>query len=423
VFFDAARAAAARAEEALGRGGAGEPLHGPLHGLPIAVKDLFHISGHTTSAGSRVWIDRRSDQTAAAVALVNRGGAIILGKTHTVELGLGTTGVNQHLGTPRNPWRWAEHHAPGGSSSGSAVAVAAGASPWSLGTDTGGSVRIPAAWCGVVGFKPSFGQISLAGVVPLSPTLDSVGFITRSVGDAGLLYSALRPGEPLAPPIAGRARLARLPEHELCAAEPAVLRAYEDALRVFSELGVEVIDVPLPRRLQEYDERNSTITMFEAARQYGRLAADPRAPLDDRVRSCIEAGSRMTIEEYGAACRELPRLRVEFERSLAAVDGLVTPTTQHVAPRLVDIENSPPPNAFTRFVNLLGACAIAVPCGFCPGGLPCSLQIICKAGAERELLRIAAAFEAATPWHRARPPEPGARPAERGSNTSCGWSA
>ncbi|WP_394845314.1 amidase [Pendulispora brunnea] len=395
VYEDEARQDAERA--LMTRGG----WRGPLYGLPIVVKDLFHIAGRNTAAGSWHWRHRVSQSTAGAIADLQRSGAIVLGKTHTVELGLGTTGTNQHFGTPRNPWMDGAHYAPGGSSSGSAVAVAAGLSPWAVGTDTGGSIRIPAAWCGVVGLKPTVGRVSLDGVVPLSATLDSVGMIARTVEDVALLYRAMRRGR--ITPTKTAFRVGCLPECEREPVEPSVLKAYDDALGVFSDVGIPVLDVKFPKRLTYYIERNSTIAMFEAAVRYGRLAHDPEVPLDERVRGCLQAGSQMAREDYDAALWELPLLRAQFDRLFDRVDAIVTPTTQTVARPVDGVDDANPPNLFTRFVNLLGLCALALPCGFSLEGLPCSIQIICRAQNEETMLRIAAMYQRATPWHRCRP--------------------
>ena len=166
-------------------------VRGPLHGLPIAIKDLFHIKGRQTTAGSKSWLGRISTETAVCVQRLLDAGMIPLGKTHMVEFAYGTWGTNKPMGTPWNPWDMKVHRVAGGSSSGSAVAVAAGMAPAALGTDTGGSVRIPAALCGLVGLKPTYGRIPLDGVVPLSKSLDSVGPITRTVEDAALLVAVM----------------------------------------------------------------------------------------------------------------------------------------------------------------------------------------------------------------------------------------
>jgi aspartyl-tRNA(Asn)/glutamyl-tRNA(Gln) amidotransferase subunit A len=177
VYVDDALAAATAADQAINAG----HRVGPLHGIPIAVKDIVDIEGRVTTGGSKVWENRVSPVTATIVKRLLAAGMIILGKTHTVEFAMGSFGTNQHLGSPHNPWDLQQHRIAGGSSAGSAVAVAAGLAPWAIGTDTGGSVRIPAAYCGIVGLKTTIGRVSRHGVLPLSTTLDTVGPICRSI--------------------------------------------------------------------------------------------------------------------------------------------------------------------------------------------------------------------------------------------------
>src|SRR5262247_4203942 len=196
AVYDAdARLAAEAAEKAIRSG----HRVGPLHGVPIALKDLVDLQGRVTTGGSMVWKDRVSPVTATLAERLIAAGMIVLGKTHTVEFAMGSFGTNTHMGTPRNPWDPVVHRTPGGSSSGSGVAVAAGLAPMAIGTDTGGSVRIPAAWCGIVGLKVTHGRISTYGVLPLSTTLDTPGPMTRTVEDAALLYRALNGPDPLDP--------------------------------------------------------------------------------------------------------------------------------------------------------------------------------------------------------------------------------
>src|SRR5499426_3348818 len=169
---------------------------GPLHGVPIALKDLVDLEGRVTTGGSKVWAERVSPVTATLAERLIAAGMIVVGKTHTVEFAMGSWGTNTHLGTPRNPWDLAVHRTPGGSSSGSGVAVSAGLAPVAIGTDTGGSVRLPAAWCGTVGLKVTAGRISTYGVLPLSSTLDTPGPLTRSVEDAALVFRVLNGPDP-----------------------------------------------------------------------------------------------------------------------------------------------------------------------------------------------------------------------------------
>src|SRR5262247_3463677 len=194
AVYDAdARLAAEAADKAIRSG----HRIGPLHGVPIALKDLVDLQGRVTTGGSKVWAERVSPTTATLAQRLIAAGMIVLGKTHTVEFAMGSWGTNTHMGTPRNPWDPAVHRTPGGSSSGSGVAVAAGLAPIAIGTDTGGSVRLPAAWCGIVGLKVTVGRISTYGVLPLSSTLDTPGPLARSVEDAAILFNVLQGFDPL----------------------------------------------------------------------------------------------------------------------------------------------------------------------------------------------------------------------------------
>src|SRR5438034_2287072 len=225
VYAEEARLAAEAADKAIRSGHA----IGPLHGVPIALKDLIEIEGRVTTGGSMVWRDRRSAVTATLAQRLIAAGLIVIGKTHTVEFAMGGWGTNQHRGTPWNPWDPTVARTPGGSSSGSGVAVAAGLAPWAIGTDTGGSVRLPASWCGLTGLKTTIGRVSTYGILPLSPTLDTPGALARSVEDAALLYRAMQGADPLDPRTLGvpsgdltdnwkrgirGMRLARLPDAE-----------------------------------------------------------------------------------------------------------------------------------------------------------------------------------------------------------------
>ncbi|HEX7216076.1 MAG TPA: amidase, partial [Methylomirabilota bacterium] len=192
IYADEARLAAEGADRAIR---AGQRV-GPLHGVPIALKDLVDLEGRVTTGGSKVWAGRVSTVTATLAERAIAAGMIVIGKTHTVEFAMGSWGTNTHMGTPRNPWDAKVHRTPGGSSSGSGVAVSAGLAPIAIGTDTGGSVRLPAGWCGIVGLKVTAGRISTFGVLPLSSTLDTPGPLARSVEDAALLYRVLNGPDP-----------------------------------------------------------------------------------------------------------------------------------------------------------------------------------------------------------------------------------
>src|SRR5437870_5798054 len=255
VYEKEARLAAEAADKAIRSG----HRIGPLHGIPIALKDLIEIAGRVTTGGSQVWRERRSAYTATLAQRVIAAGLIVIGKTHTVEFAMGGWGTNQHRGTPWNPWDPAVARTPGGSSSGSGVAVAAGFAPWAIGSDTGGSVRLPASWCGLSGLKTTIGRVSTYGILPLAPTLDTPGPMARSVLDTTLLYNVMQGADLLDPrtlsapppndPMAGLRRgvrglrLARMPQAERDGCTAEMLAAYDGALDTLARQGAEVVDL------------------------------------------------------------------------------------------------------------------------------------------------------------------------------------
>src|SRR5690348_6283284 len=263
IYGDDARLAAEAADKAIRSGHS----VGPLHGVPIALKDLIDLEGRVTTGGSMAWRDRRSPATATLARKLIAAGMIVLGKTHTVEFAMGGWGTNEHLGTPWNPWDLETPRTPGGSSSGTGAAVASGMAPWGIGTDTGGSVRLPASWCNLSGLKTTIGRVSTYGILPLAPPLDPPGPMARSVEDAALLFGVMQGPDPLDPRTLGAPppsdamrdlrrgvrgmRLARMPEAERNGCTPEVLAAYDAALDQFARLGAEIVDVALPCRFDD----------------------------------------------------------------------------------------------------------------------------------------------------------------------------
>ena len=401
VYGDEARAAAAAADVARRAGHA----VGPLHGIPVAVKDIVDIEGRVTTGGSKAWAERVSPVTATLVRRMLAAGLIVLGKTHSVEFAMGSFGTNRHMGTPWNPWDPATHRAPGGSSSGTGVAVAARMAPWGIGTDTGGSVRIPSSWCGIVGLKTTIGRVSCEGVLPLSTTLDTPGPMARSVEDAALLYQVLSGDDPFARLRAGvrGLRLARMPAAERAGCEPQVLAAYDASLEVLAGLGATIVDAGLPRTFAEMGALVGRIIGAEGYSFVGALVDDPKLPIDDDVRPRIGVGRGMSAKDYLLALRERDRVEREFEAALADFDALLTPTTAGVAPPVAAIDQSGTAAGFTRPVNLIEWCALALPNGRGAAGMPTSLQIACRGHDEATALRIGWAYEQATAWHRAAP--------------------
>lgn len=404
VYADDALRAAHAADEAIA---AGYRL-GPLHGVPIAVKDIVDIEGRVTTGGSKVWEKRVSPRTATLVQRLVQAGMIVIGKTHSVEFAMGSFGTNQHMGTPWNPWDLKTLRAPGGSSSGTGVAVAAALAPCGIGTDTGGSVRIPAAWCGIVGLKTTIGRVSVHGVLPLAHTLDTPGPMCRDVEDAALLFNVLKepsPDDALAQLRRGVAglTLGRLPARDREPASAEVLEAYDESLRVLEKLGARIVDVELPRRFTDLGAMTGRLIGAEGYSYVGALVDDPKLPLDDDVRPRIQLGRGMSANDYLLLLREREALKAQWNAACAHVDALLTPGTATPAPRVQDIDQKGSAAIYTRAINLVDWCALALPNGFTQGGLPTSLQIACRGYGEATALRIGWAFEQATPWHRRTP--------------------
>jgi len=414
VYADDARRVAGAADAARAAGHA----VGPWHGIPVAVKDIVDIEGRITTGGSKVWAGRVSPVTATIVRRMLAAGMIVLGKTHTVEFAMGSFGTNQHMGTPWNPWDESAHRAPGGSSAGSGVAVAAGLAPWGIGTDTGGSVRLPAAWCGLTGLKTTKGRVSCHGVLPLSHTLDTPGPMCRTVEDAAALYAILAGHDPRDPTTTTRAThdpvrhahsgvagltLARLNDEALAGVEPQMLIAYDAALDVLTSLGAKVITVKLPHAFDELGALTGHIIGAEGHGYVGHLTDDPEAPVDDDVRPRIGVGRDMPASVYIDALKAMGRCREDFERALVGVDAVLTPSTHAAAPIVDEIDQSGTAAGFTRPFNFIEWCALVLPCGFTEAGLPLSLQIACRGRREGLALRIGGAYQHATDWHRRHP--------------------
>jgi aspartyl-tRNA(Asn)/glutamyl-tRNA(Gln) amidotransferase subunit A len=345
---------------------------------------------------------------------------IVLGKTHTVEFAYGAWGTNQHMGTPWNPWDRKIARTPGGSSSGSAVAVAARMAPCAIGTDTGGSVRIPAAWCGITGLKTSIGRISTHGVLPLSPTLDTPGPLARTVEDCALLLMLLQGPDPLDPltlklppaePLADLRRgikglrLAQLPAAERAGHDPDVLAAYDRSLQELAQLGAEIVALPtLGHTLKEYGDLVGRIISAEIYPRIRTLADDRDLPLDEAVRPRVVAGASISPAQYRDMLAERERRKAAFLAGIEGIDAILTPAAMTPPIPLDTVDQTSTPAISTRWVNFLDLCGLALPNGLTSQGLPTSLQVVCRAGAEALALRIGWAYENATSWHLMAPP-------------------
>jgi aspartyl-tRNA(Asn)/glutamyl-tRNA(Gln) amidotransferase subunit A len=385
-----------------------------LRGIPLALKDLFDTAGVRTTAGSTFFADHVPEQDAFVVERLRQAGAIFMGKTNTHEIALGVTGNNPHYGTARNPWD--KTRIPGGSSAGSAIAVATGMALGALGTDTGGSIRIPASLCGVVGFKPTFGRVSLRGVFPLSWNLDHVGPLTKSVRDAALLlqiiaiYDSLDPASVkmltgdylghLLDDVKGR-KIALGVGDYIETAETEVISAVQKAAKVFESLGCKVTDVNVDW-MRDAAQANKTMTQSDGAAVHrDRLKEHPEMFGED-IRRRLEDGAKTTSTEYILARRTQAEARKHCEQFFESYDYLIVPTTPIAAPKVEGLDAVEQAARLTRFTapfNLTGLPALSLPCGFTKEGLPIGLQIVSRAWGDAKLLNVSHAFEQATDWH------------------------
>jgi aspartyl-tRNA(Asn)/glutamyl-tRNA(Gln) amidotransferase subunit A len=413
VTTEQALKAADVADEELSRG----VDRGPLQGIPVAVKDLFDTAGVVTTAGTKLWEHRVPEMDASAVKRLKEAGAVLLGKTGMHELAWGSTSVNPHYGAICNPWK-IDHH-PGGSSGGSAVAVAAGLAFAALGTDTGCSVRQPAHCCGIVGYKPTFGLVSKAGVVPLAWSLDHVGVLARSVADAAWTVRALTGPDRLDPwcldrdppdvthalgnPVAGGT--IGVPRGWFFDdVDPDAVALVETSLDVFRALGVRVVEVEL-KDMPEVAEAVLT-TFSEVEATHGEtLRAHPDG-FSDEIHQKIKALSSKTAVEYAEAQRIRAVFRMQVRDVMTGVDVLALPTSMLLAePFAVQSPGrSADRSRNTRPFNFTGQPAVSVPCGFSPAGLPVGLMLVGRLFEDARALQYAQAFESATPWSRTHPP-------------------
>jgi aspartyl-tRNA(Asn)/glutamyl-tRNA(Gln) amidotransferase subunit A len=384
---------------------------GPLHGVPVALKDNVDLRGRASTAGSSLRTNEVATENAWIAQRLLECGAVIVGKTHMVEFALGAWGANEYMGAPRNPWGGSVHLSPGGSSSGSAVAVAAGMVPLTIGTDTGASVRVPAALCGVTGFKPTIGRLKSDGVVPLSTTLDSVGVLAHTAEDAALMFATLTADKSACPPselAAGMVpslrglRVGYLGADDLDDVQPEVRAAYARALETFKEQGAHLRPLTLPTTFDDFADVASSIMLSEAAASWGHLAGDETLPMDASVRPRIMAGARFSAVKYVDAGRRREELKRQFAQAYGDLDVFVTPTSPWTARPLAGINHANPPVRYARIGNLLDLCGISVQAGEDDQGLPIGLQIAGATQADARVLGVARSYQACTPWHQRR---------------------
>ncbi len=418
VIAEQARSHAKRAEREIRRSG----TRGPLHGIPVSLKDNFWTRGVRTTAGSKILADFVPERDSDVAAALARAGAILLGKTNMHEFAYGITGENPHYGSSRNPW--AVERISGGSSGGSAVAVATGMGFASFGTDTGGSIRVPAALCGIVGLKPTYGLVSTEGVVPLAVSFDHVGPLARSVTDACIVleaiadkyprgatrpsYRALRKSRPR------RFRLGWPKDFFFERVNPEIRSATEAAGEKFESLGARIEEVKLPNLADSVDCATNMV-VAEASYFHESQGYYPSRSEDygDDVRGHLEWGHNLRAVDYLAGIDARRRVQADFDAALGKVDAILAPTSPILAPAIGESQVHVPGERettvrsellrMTRPSNITGLPSISIPCGFTQHGVPIGMQLIGQRWGEARLLAIALAYEEATGWHNRHP--------------------
>jgi aspartyl-tRNA(Asn)/glutamyl-tRNA(Gln) amidotransferase subunit A len=452
VTADTALAAADAADARLARGGDA----GPLTGVPFAYKDIFCARGVRTTCGSKMLENFVAPYDAAVVERLAAAGVVMIGKTNMDEFAMGSSNENSFFGPARNPWDL--ERSPGGSSGGSAAAVAAGLVPAATGTDTGGSIRQPAALCGITGLKPTYGRVSRYGMVAFASSLDQAGVLALSAEDAALFMEAMAGFDPrdstsanvpvpafsraIGAPLKGR-RIGMPPEFFDAGLDPACAERIRDALRVFRELGAEIVDVPLPHlglSVPTYyivapAEASSNLARYDGVRFGHRSSAATAAgSLEEMYKRSRQEGFGPEVKRrimtgtyvlsagyydayYLQAQKARQLIAEDFRKAFAEVDLIAGPTSPTTAFRLGEKTADPVlmylNDIYTIAVNLAGLPGISVPCGFA-GGLPVGLQLIGPAFGESLVLNFAHQYQQVTDWHRREPPPAGGAPAPTG---------
>jgi aspartyl-tRNA(Asn)/glutamyl-tRNA(Gln) amidotransferase subunit A len=410
---------------------------GPLEGIPVAIKDNLYTHSVRTTAGSKFLGDFIPQYDATAVARLRNAGAVLLGKTNLHEFAYGITTTNPHYGAAHNPWDL--ERIPGGSSGGSAAAISAGLCAASIGTDTGGSIRIPASLCGIFGIKPTFGRVSCYGAVPLAPSLDHVGPLARTAADAALLLGVISGADQhdastlsqprLNPYTNARAIASRLrprftkkrplrlgwpKEYFFDSVDPEIVSAIETAARSFERLGAVIEEVSLSR-VHDGDAPSTTIALAEATHVHEAAGWFPAHAADygEDVRKRLEMGRDIRAADYLAALAVRKRVRADFEGAFERVDAILAPATPIAAPKIgedsvmIGSTDESIRSALIRTnrpANLTGLPALSMPCGWTKSGLPIGLQLLGKQWREENLLMVARLFEQANPEFSRRPP-------------------
>lgn len=386
--------------------------HGLLHGLPVAIKDIADVEGLVSGCGSLTRKQAEpAHRDAHVVTKLRAAGAVVTGKTHTVEYAFGGYGTNVTVGTPWNPWDLKTHRIPGGSSSGTGSIVGSGLLPGGLGTDTGGSVRIPAALCGCVGLKTSIGMIGRSGIAPLSQTLDTAGPLACDVTTAARMFAAMighdpddpstddfRPIDPLRDIERGVAglRIGRISDADLTLATDEVKADLANSAAMLEKLGARIEPFKMPQSFESCTRATGVIIASEGYANWRALIDDPKSGIADPIRSRFLGGKTITAPDYLDVMRAREKSIDTFLAAMDRLDALILPTIPFPAMPVAEVdENQSPMAHFTRWGNLLALCGLAVPTALSKDKLPMSLQIIVRRFDDALALRIGRAFEKA----------------------------
>jgi aspartyl-tRNA(Asn)/glutamyl-tRNA(Gln) amidotransferase subunit A len=406
VYRDAALSAAREADTAI----ANNQRIGPFHGIPFALKDIFELEGQITTCGSREMLQRISLTTGTVVRRLLEAGGIVIGKTKTVECALGGWGTNEQMGTPWNPWDLKEARVPGGSSSGSGVAVASGLASCATGSDTGGSVRLPAAFCGLTGLKVSKACLPTDGIMPLSQTLDTPGPMTRNMADLALMFSIMQGTNTnnlekdmmnghglfsIRENIFKGLKLGIIGQEERSLCTDSILESYDTTLDLLVELGAELKIFKPPIPYDDLAQLNGAITMYEGYQNHRNFYDDPRKKMDRNVKKRMMGGCDLTSEGHTERLQNRQDNQLIFKAEMAEFHALLTPTVLEPAPRLIDIDEDFTPGYFTRPFNYIDMTALALPTTYSKNGLPTSMQIVAPAGQENFVIQLGTTLEKA----------------------------
>jgi aspartyl-tRNA(Asn)/glutamyl-tRNA(Gln) amidotransferase subunit A len=386
------------------------PARGPLHGVPVAVKDAYDVAGAVTSACCRAYSGRVADRDSGAVAALRRAGAIVIGKTNMHELAFGDTTAVSSYGRANNPWD--PERVPGGSSGGSGAAVAARIVPLALAEDTGGSIRTPAAVCGVTGLKPTFGVVPTDGIVPLSPSLDTAGPITVDADDVALAFAALAPFVSDERETLDGVRIGIPEGYYFRVVDEEVESLVRSAGEELSRCGAKISSIDI-EGLDSANDHWIKVALFEFAREHGALL-DRLGEVDPTIGALLQMSARIPESDYSNALEGAKRFASQFESAFREVDVLLAPATPIPAPRhdqdmiaVRGTELSTRAGALSMQAfpaSLAGVPALVAPCGFAKEGLPIGMQLIGPRDGEPLLIAVAHVYQRETDWHTRVPP-------------------